>query len=109
MSLQTLATLDAAVKRATMSAGKRAAPAAHLSGLSVVPLQPASPDLVLRLQLNTPHQVYVTYAVGHHDIRAGDVLTVGGVDYPIRGAAKWTPPTGTISSYMELVVEELAL
>jgi len=109
MSLSTMATEIVAIKRATMSAGKRGAPSAHLSGLSAVPLQPASPELVLRLQLNTPYQVYVTYLVGQHDIRPGDVLVLGGADYPIRGASRWTAPTGTISDYMEIVVEEIAL
>lgn len=109
MTLRRFATLSATVMRATITNGKRGAAAAHLSGLQVVPLQPASPEMVARFQLQTPHQVLETYVVGHHDIVTGDVLTVGGEQYTIRGVGRWTPPGHAIGQFMHLVVEDVQL
>ncbi len=109
MTLRRLATLSATVLRATMTGGKRGAAAVHLSGLQAVPLQPASPEVVQRLQLQTPHQVLETYVVGAHDIVPGDVLTVGGEQYTIRGVGRWTPPGNAIGQFTHLVVEDVQL
>lgn len=109
MTLRRFATRSASVLRAAVTNGKRGAAATHLSGLQATPLQPASPEMVTRFQLQTPHQVLETYVVGHHDIVTGDVLAVDGQQYTIRGVGKWTPPGNAIGQFMHLVVEDVQL
>lgn len=109
MTLRRLATLSATVLRATMTSGKRGAATVHLSGLQVVPLQPASPEMITRFQLQTPHQVLETYAVGHLAVQTGDVLVVDGNEYTIRGVGRWTPPGNAIGQFTHLVVEDVQL
>ena len=109
MSFQRMADLEVSTKRATMTGGKRGEAVLHLSALRAVPLQPASPELVLRLQLQTPHQVLEMYIVGHHDIQTGDLLVVEGREYPIRGVAAWRAPGRQIGAYTHVVVEDVQL
>ncbi|MEY4075385.1 MAG: hypothetical protein RJA29_2742 [Pseudomonadota bacterium] len=109
MTLRRFATVTADVLRATLTNGKRGAATTHLSMLQATPLQPANPELLLRMELRTPHQVFETYVVGHHDIVTGDMLSIAGVTYPIRGVAKWEPPGRAIGEFMHLVVEDVQL
>lgn len=97
------------VKRAAMAGGKRGSATLHLRALNATPLQPASPDVSLRLQLQTPHQVLETYIVGHHDIQPGDVLVVGDREFTIRGVAAWRAPGRRIGAYTHIVVEDVQL
>lgn len=109
MTLRRQATQTASVLRASMAGGKRGAPTTHLSGLLATPLQPVQPELVLRLQLNTPNAVLVSYVIGHHDIRGGDVFVTGGNEYTVRSVAPWPSTGGGVPAYTELVVEEVRL
>ena len=109
MSFKALATLDVQTKRATMVGGKRGEAVLHLGGLKAVSLQPASPELVLRLQLQTPHQVLETYIVGEQEIVTGDLLVVEGREYPVRGVAKWRAPGRQVGAYTHVVVEDVQL
>lgn len=109
MTLRKMATDSATVLRAPMTGGKRGAAQTHLSGLQSVPPQPASPEVVQRLQLQTPHQVLEVYIIGVHDIVPGDVLVVAGSQYTIRGVGRWTPPGSAIGQFTHLVVEDVQL
>lgn len=109
MTFKKMATASATILRATMTSGKRGAAQVHLSNLQIVPLQPASPEVVQRMQLRTPHQVLETYVVGAHDILPGDVLVVNNRQYPIRGVGKWESPREAIGKFMHLVVEDIQL
>jgi hypothetical protein len=79
--------------------------------VSLTPLQPADPgrlgELLQRLKLDTPNQMWDTVAIGHPDIRSGDFLVVDGRRFVIRAAAPWTPPAQTISQFMALTLEEM--
>lgn len=109
MTLRAQATLTASTTRASMASGKRGAAAVNLTGLSCTPLQPVQPEVVLRFRLNTPNTVFVSYVIGHHDIRSGDGLIVGGQEYTVRSVAPWHSPNGTTPDHTELIVEEVRL
>lgn len=113
MTLRRMATVTASIKRAVMTNGKRGEPTVLLDGLKVTPFQPAGPELVLSLQLQTPHHVLETYLVGIYDVQTGDVLSIDGKDYPIRGVGPWTGPgrrTGSATGpFVHLVVEDVQL
>lgn len=109
MTLRKQATLTASTLRASMAGGKRGAPTSNLSGLSCTPLQPVQPEVVLRLRLDTPNTVLSTYVVGHHDIRGGDLLVVGGAQYTVRSVAPWPSPGAGLPNFTELVLEDTRL
>ena len=111
MSLASLATVTAGTKRSVVaSTGKRPAPATYLSGLACTPLTPADPmragQLMQRLRLETPLALLETIVIGKPDIVQGDVLTVGGEEYVVRGVGAWTPPA-SMGSFTTLMVEDL--
>lgn len=92
---------------ATKVAGKQGAPVAHLVGedLRCTPLDPVSSESTRREreQLGRKAPLLETYAP-NLDIAEGDVLVVGGRDYPIWRVEAWdwhgTP-------YLRLLVEGL--
>lgn len=97
-----IASTSAATKRAEIVSGKRGAPAVNLTGLSITPLDPISPDTQNRLQLDTPFKMRETYTEGDYDIVDGDILTVDSVDYPVRAVEKYEWDT---THYLHLIVE----
>ncbi len=102
-----LATVTASTKRpAAPVSGKTTTPAAKLASLKCTPLDPVDAELSKRLGLDTPHELLQTFVDGGLDIREGDTLTVGSVDYPIRACEDWTWPVGGLA-YRRLVVEDL--
>jgi len=102
-----MATVRASTKRAAAPvSGKTSAPAANLASLKCTPLDPVDAELSKRLGLDTPHELLQTFVEGGLDIREGDTLTVGGVDYPIRACEDWTWPVDRLA-YRRLVVEDL--
>lgn len=106
-SFQKLATVTCGTKRATVGAtGKRGTPTTNLSGLKCLPLDPLDPEIRIRLELDTPHELLQTMIEGGPDIKEGDVLTVGSSEYDIRSVADWTwRPSATDT--LLLVLEEL--
>jgi hypothetical protein len=102
-----LATVTASTKRAAAPvSGKTSAPVANLTSLKCTPLDPVDAELSKRLGLDTPHELLQTFVDGGLDIREGDTLTVGSVDYPIRACEDWTWPPSK-KAYRRLVVEDL--
>lgn len=110
MSLHLLATETASVKRATIAAGRRGAPATVLEGLRCTPLYPADAGaanaLLLRIKSETPYRILETFVLGRPDIQGGDVLAVGGAEYTVRSVAPWAMP-GASREFTHLMVEEL--
>lgn len=110
MSAEEMATLTATTKRYPAAAGgKVGAAVANLAAVLVVPLMPINPDLLPVVDLEAPREAKVTYAFAGvdgvlPDIREGDFLTVGGVEYITRSVAEWPRPAG--GSYLEIIVEE---
>lgn len=63
--MRRLLTVVAATKRQpAMSGGKRGAPVTYLTGLRCMPLDPADPDVMQRMALNTPHELLQTVIDG---------------------------------------------
>ncbi|KPK91509.1 MAG: hypothetical protein AMJ88_13455 [Anaerolineae bacterium SM23_ 63] len=105
-SFQKLATVTCGTKRATVGAtGLRSAPAVYLSNLKCLPLDPLEPDIKTSLELDTPHELLQTMIEGGPDIKEGDTLTVGSIEYKIRSVADWTwSPSAT--NTLLLILEE---
>ena len=102
-----LATVTASTKRqAAPTSGKTAAPVANLASLVCTPLDPVDAELSKRLGLDTPGELLQTFVDGGLDIRQGDYLTVGAVDYPIRACEDWTWPVSG-QAFRRLVLEDL--
>ncbi len=65
VAMRRMCSVTAGTKRQpAIAAGKRGAPSANLSGVKCTPLDPADPDVVQRLALNTPHELLQTVADG---------------------------------------------
>lgn len=102
-----LATVTASTKRAaTLSGGKRGSPEIHLASLACLPLDPVDAEVRQRLALDSPHELVQTFVQGGLDIVEGDLLVVGGTEYPIRAVEDWTWPMDR-AAYHRLVLEEL--
>lgn len=112
MSAADAATLSASTKRPpAVSGGKVGSPATHLTGLTIVPLLPASADLVQEAQLKNPREGKVTYIfpdpeVGNTmpDVLEGDLLVVSDVEYLIHMVKEWPRPGS--GSYLEVLVTQ---
>lgn len=103
-SFSRLARVTASTKRAVISGGKKGAPATLISSLVCSPLDPASAEIEQRFQVKTPYSLLQTFVDGALDIQEGDLLAVGGKDYPVRSVAEWTWHG---SRYLHLVIEDL--
>lgn len=114
MSLADLATIACSTKRASISGGKRGTAVTNLAGLYCTPLDPVDADLASRAGLNTPLEVLQTFIQGTTDtaldIANGDLLTVAGVDYPIRASwdySNWGGIDSDSSYWKWLILEEI--
>jgi hypothetical protein len=77
-----------------------------LSGLLCTPKAPVDMVTVQSLGLHAPHVVYEVHLQGNPDIKKGDVLTIGSVDYQIHDVSPWTwMPTN--DTRLKLVIEDL--
>ena len=104
-SFARLLTVTASTKRPpAVSNGKRGELAAYLSTLKCSPLDPVSAEISQRVALNTPHEVLQAF-IGAGDVREGDVLTVGGKDYPIRAVEDWANFRGV--TFRVMVLEDI--
>lgn len=114
MSLADLATIACSTKRASIASGKRGAPSANLTGLYCTPLDPVDAELASRAGLLSPVEVYQTFLQATTntalDIKNGDFLTVGGVDYPIRAIwdySNWGGIDSDSTYFKWLILEEI--
>ena len=85
------------------AAGKVGVPVTHLTSLKIRPLIPAPPALLERYKLQSPRNIFTTAAEGTPDVRIGDTLTTGGVDYRIAVVAQWTGPV----THTRLIIEQV--
>lgn len=100
------ATVTASTKRLpAVSGGKRGAAVTNLASLAIVPLMPVDAELRQRLGLASAHELLQTFVDGTGaDVAEGDVLVVGGTEYPVRSVADWP---GADIGFKHIVVEEL--
>jgi len=121
MSLTKLADQTYSTKRPpAMSSGKRAVPAANLTGVKCTAIMPMIGDSdknALFSQDGLVVEMWETYAQYQThtdsgssvtqvpDIKEGDVLTVGSKDYYVRRVDNW-PAAGGLLAFIRVVVEE---
>lgn len=110
-SFDHMATVSASTERAVSAAGLTT----HLSGLSILPLMPVSPETIERLGLNSPREQKETFAKSQAhtddgievaqvpDIREGDRLVISGVKYPVQAVGEWNDGT---YDYLDIVVDK---
>ena len=109
MSLKAIATATATTKRVpAIAGGKRGDPIANLTTpFAMVPLTPVSLELAQRLGLGTPVELKQTVVYNQGDIKEGDYLTVGAVDYPIKYVGEYEGYPGIDSiTRLHIIVEE---
>lgn len=110
MSLQSLMVNEATILRGTVAAGKRQIPTTHMVGLKCTNLFAADGGrvgaLVEQGLLQSLANVYETFVQGNHDIKAGDVLMVAGIQYTVRDPAIWQKPNSG-EYFMHLTVEKI--
>lgn len=110
-ALNRMMTLTAGTKRPpTMSAGKRGAPAEHLVGVPITPLDPldsgtAADVFQRRPELKTAMRLLQCFTTAA-DVQEGDLLVVSGKEYPIRLVNTWR--WSEQETYAMLVLEETA-
>ena len=97
--------MEASTKRSIKTGDQYDPPALYLTGLKITPLVPAAPDVTTRHFISSPRQTFVAYVEDGPDIAVRDVLTVAGVDYPIRGVGPYPGPLPCL----ELVVEKVGV
>ena len=99
--------VSASTKRPpAIASGKRGAPAANLTGLTVMRLDPVDPDIGARLDPDRPHEVLQTFVKAGPDIVEGDILTVSSVDYPILAVEDWYWASVDEADCLRLLVKE---
>lgn len=105
-SFQRMATVDCSTKRQPDrdASGGKGPPATYLVGLKCTPLDPVDAQTHAAMQLGTAFKLLQTFLEGTPDIKDGDVLVVGSVEYPIKSAMQWNNP-----DYVHLIVEKLKI
>ena len=81
---------------------------ASLSSLLCTPLAPVDMATRESLGLKAPHVVYEVHLEGSPDIKKGDVLVIGSVEFQIHDAAPWLMPPPDNVHLLKLVVEDLS-
>ena len=105
-----MCTVTASTKRNPRVTGRRSGTAvAYLLSLYITPLWPASREIVRTLDLNSPREAKECYHVPASgatlpDVKEGDILVAGGVDYPIEWVGEWTD--GSVPA-LHIVVSEV--
>lgn len=89
-------TVLASTKRApALGAGRLGTPVPHLASLAITPLWPVGTNTVQLLEIASPREFKECYHISElggdlPDVREGDILTAGGVDYPVSYVGEWT-------------------
>jgi len=105
-SFSKLASVTASTKRGGgVTDGLENAYAEEIASLKCLPLDPVDPNVSLGIEGLGWRELLQTAVEGGLDIVEGDLLVVGGTEYPIRAVADWNwPPSGT--DYMILYLEQ---
>jgi hypothetical protein len=104
-SFSRIANITASTKRSpAIVNGKSGVATTKLSSLPILPLMPASSEIVLKYKLQSPRKVYQTYTQGSPDVLENDILTVANVDYLIIAVNPWP---GT--PFLEIIVEKVVV
>ena len=88
-SFESIATVSASTKRATMVGGKISSTTTIESSLLIVPLMPLDPETQRTQMIENPLGIWITFVEGSYDILNGDILVIGSDEYNIRSVAPW--------------------
>lgn len=103
IDLSDFLTLTASTKRLAGTGGQTQEPIANLSGVKCTPVLPLSSDTLMRMKLDAPYLLREMYVGASYDIREGDYLIVGDLDYKIKNTQLWD---AFGIAFMQLIVEE---
>lgn len=106
LALSRRLTVAASTKRSPATAsGKVGAQTTRLASVFVTALDPASAEMVARYGTGAPEVLLSCFTL-ETDIRAGDRLVVGALEYPIRAVAEWSG-MGNAGPYRQLILEAI--
>jgi len=88
-SFESIATISASTKRATMSGGKISSTSTIESSLLIVPLMPLDPETQRAQMIENPIGIWITFFEGSYDVKNGDILVIGSDEYNVRSVAPW--------------------
>lgn len=107
MSFERVCNQTASTKRPpAIASGIRGVPTTQLSSISCTKLSPVSADLAQTLMLDTPYELKQLFVTGQADIKEGDILVFGGVEYPIKYVGEYERFFNS-DLRLHLIVEEL--
>lgn len=88
-----------------ITGGKRGVPVTYLTGVLCTPFDPVDPEVRLREQIDTAHELLQTFVLGDADIVEGDtIVTSSGTEYPVKAVGQWDWRT---TKYLHLYIEDL--
>jgi hypothetical protein len=98
-----VAGITASTKRSTSSGGRQIAPTTLLASVTLAfsPL-PLTPEVGIQYKIESPRKGFETGVMGDVDIKEGDILTTGGIEYTVRAVGKYPPVV-----YMKLIIEQV--
>ena len=104
-------TVQASTKRSeSLGSGRTGAPITHLSALAITPLWPLQQGTVRELAIESPREFKEAYTVPDGDVlpdvREGDVLVVGGREYPVWWVGEWGDLAGGVPC-LHIIVQEV--
>lgn len=103
-SFDKLATITVSTKRPpAIAGGKRGSPVTYISSLACTPLVPVAPEVLNRMNLDTPFEGKETYVFSNADVVEGDFITYNSTDYRVVGVAEW-PVAG--ETFLHVLLEE---
>lgn len=89
-SFARMATVTASTKRVgAIVNGLEPAPTESIASLKCLPLDPVDPEVAQKMARLGFMEVLQTFVEGGLDIIEGDLLVVGGTEYPIRAVGDW--------------------
>lgn len=89
-SFDELASVDASTKRrGAIVDGLEPAYSEQIASLSCLPLDPVSPEIAMGIEGLSFREILQTAVEGGLNIVEGDLLVVGGTNYPIRAVEDW--------------------
>ena len=105
-SFAELASVTASTKRSGgIASGLESAYAESIASLKCLPLDPVTPGVAMGIEGLSFREILQTAVEGGLDIKEGDLLVVGAIEYPIRAVEDWTwPPDAKV--YMILYLED---
>lgn len=106
-SFAKLASVTASTKRsAGVVSGLESGYVENIASLACLSLDPVDPEVGQGVEGLSFREILQTCVQGGLDIKEGDLLVVGSVEYPIRSVADWYWPPDD-ANYIRLLLEDV--